>query len=79
MWGLAQVVRIMPHSSWLLSPVPGAQPFPAPIVPYPLQKKPRGVTKSPTLLKSRVTPSNDKVGGNPGLQNKKGETEMWSG
>lgn len=48
---LAQVVRIMPLSSWLLSPVPGAQPSPAPIVPYPLQKKPRGVTKVPLLLK----------------------------
>lgn len=63
----------MPLSSWLLSSVPGAQPSPAPIVPYPLQSKPRGVTRSPTPFKSRFTPSNDKVGGNPGLWNKKGK------
>lgn len=73
LWVLAQVVRIVPLSSWLLSSVPGAQPSPAPIVPYPLQNKPRGVTRSPTPFKSRFTPSNGKVGGNPGLWNKNGK------
>lgn len=68
----AQIVRIILLSSWVISPAPGTQPFPAPILPYPLQKKPRGASKSPAPSKSRFTPVNDEVGGNPGLQSKEG-------